>query len=121
MKELLSARMVETDAGEVEFDITPPNPPGNHLDVLMQLLARQRQEAQPPVPEEMPFSMSDVPVATLGHWFVGDSFEHRNVLGLRHPALGWVVFALPTNFQEELAAQLQKLAQRQSERPSTTQ
>lgn len=122
MKEILSARIVETDAGEVEFDITPPNPPGNQLDVLMQVLAEQRQEAQPPVPEDMPFATDDVPVAPLNRWFVGDSFQHGDVLGMRHPALGWVVFALPATFLEELAAQLRQLAQRRkTERPTTSQ
>lgn len=111
MKEVISARIVETDSGDMEFQINPEIPKGNQIDVLLQLLGRQRQESQPPVPDQMPFAMEDVPVAKLTRWFVGESFEHGPVLGLRHPALGWISFVLPETFPAELERKLGELQQ----------
>ena len=111
MKEVLTLRFVESETGEMEIDITPPNPSGAYLDVAIQLLGEQRQKAQPPVPDEMPFPLSEVPVSHMDRWMVASSFQHGNVLALRHSALGWLAYALPATFQAELVTNLERLAQ----------
>lgn len=116
MKELMSVRMVENDEGEIDLLIDPDDAAtGLHVDQLLRCLAAVRPQMQPAVPTAEP--QGEVQVAPLGRWYVGDSFPHGTVLGLRHPAYGWLAYQLPADFLEDLRANLQKLEDAKALRP----
>jgi hypothetical protein len=66
-----------------------------HIDALIQLLAEIRAEMAPPVSEEPPRVHADAlhnpRYATELHTFSGGT-----LLEIRHPALGWMDFVLPS-------------------------
>jgi hypothetical protein len=66
-----------------------------HIDALIQLLAEMRAEMAPPVSEEPPRVHTDAlhnpRYATELHTFSGGT-----LLEIRHPALGWMDFVLPS-------------------------
>jgi hypothetical protein len=66
-----------------------------HIDALIQLLAEMRAEMSPPVSEEPPpvhpVALHNPRYATELHPFSGGT-----LLEIRHPALGWMDFVLPS-------------------------
>lgn len=66
-----------------------------HIDALIQILAEIRSEMAPPVSHEPPQVHSDAlhdpRYATQLH-----SFSGGTLLEIRHPALGWMDFVLPS-------------------------
>lgn len=102
MKELMSIKMIENEAGEIELMVDPDDVTGAHFDLLVQAISRVRAQFLPPVPEQPPQAMDQIPVVAGSAAFLGEVFPHGNVIGLRHPALGWVAFQVSQEFLQKL-------------------
>lgn len=109
MKKLFSLALVEDDDGMLHIDCDP-DPTGEDFDLLIRALGAARQQMQPPVSMTVPPTGSDIPVVPgPPGWFTGNSFPQGPVLGLRHPAFGWLAFQIPDGFLDLLKQALQAI------------
>ena len=103
---LTSVEMTEHDDGRVELNWSSDGLSGQQLDKLIQALGGLRAGMQPPVPASPPkdgtFLVVDDPVIPP----FPRSANSKTVVHVRHPALGWLVFAWSPAKREELARQL---------------
>ncbi|GKS91193.1 hypothetical protein [Acidovorax sp. SUPP2539] len=97
-KVLLELTMVENPDGEIDLMIDPDELTGHHLDQLVKAICKFRGQYKPPVPETPPQNLSEIPVVSGAAAFLGEVFPHGSVIGVRHPALGWVAFQVSPEF-----------------------
>ena len=67
-----------------------------HINALMQVLAEIREEMAPAVPDEPPQLQVSQFLHAPRYRTVLHEFSGGTVMQLRHPALGWLPFLLPS-------------------------
>lgn len=83
-----------------------------HLDQLIQLLSEIRAEMTPAVPEEAPAPHELEPLHDPRYRTQLHPFSGGTLLEVRHPALGWFEFVLPSAERHRMA---RLLAEQESE------
>lgn len=109
MKTLLTFTLLEDDDGMLHVECDP-DPTAADFDQFIRAVGAARMQFQPPVSTAVPATGADLSVVPAPPgWFAGEMFPHGPVLGLRHPAFGWLAFHVPPGFVDTLKQALDEL------------